>query len=317
MTTNTHPCDVLTVTLNPAIDRTATIDGFAAGQVNRVERVEQHPGGKGVNVAVTLADAGHRLAATGFLGRENCASFEQLFARKGIADRFVRLDGQTRVGIKIVDPRQGQTTDINFPGLAPAAADRAALLESIAAVAAPWAVLAGSLPPGVEPSFYRELILALRERNCRVVLDTSGEPLRHALEAAPQIVKPNIHELEAALGRELRSQAAVIAAARDLLAAGIELVIVSMGKDGALFVASDEVVSARPPAVEVRSTVGAGDAMVAGIVSARLRGLPLDEAARLATAFSVDAISRIGAGLNDPAAIAGIMEAVSVERISS
>lgn len=313
---DTQACDVLTVTLNPAIDRTVTIEDFAAGKVNRVERVEQHPGGKGVNVAVTLADAGQRVAVTGFLGRENCASFEQLFARKGIADRFVRLDGQTRVGIKIVDPLLRQTTDINFPGLAPAAADRAALLDAIAGLAPAWAVLAGSLPPGVEPSFYRELTLALRERGCRVALDTSGEPLRLALEAAPQIIKPNIHELETVLGRELRSRSAIIAAARDLLAAGIELVIVSMGADGALFVARDEIVSARPPAVEVRSTVGAGDAMVAGIVAARLRGLPLDEAARLATAFSVDAISRIGAGLNDPAAIAGIMEAVFVERVA-
>ena len=314
---NTYPCDVLTVTLNPAIDRTVTIEDFAAGAVNRVERVEQHPGGKGVNVAVTLADAGHRVAVTGFLGRENCASFEQLFARKGIADRFVRLEGQTRVGIKIVDPRRQQTTDINFPGLTPGPADRAALLAAIAALATPWAVLAGSLPPGVDPTFYRDLTLALRERACRVVLDTSGDPLRYALEAAPQIIKPNIHELEAALGRPLHGQGDVIAAARDLLAGGIELVIVSMGKDGALFIDHDEVISARPPAVAVQSTVGAGDAMVAGIVSARLRGLPLADAARLATAFSVDAISRIGAGLNDPAAIAGIMEAVSVERVAA
>jgi 1-phosphofructokinase len=306
----------LTVTLNPAIDRTVTIDDFAAGKVNRVERVEQHPGGKGVNVAVTLADAGHRVAVTGFLGRENCASFEQLFERKGIADHFVRLEGQTRVGIKIIDPRQQQTTDINFPGLTPTAADRAALIAAIAAIATPWAVLAGSLPPGVDPTFYRDLTVALRERASQVALDTSGESLRYALEAAPQIIKPNIHELEAALGHPLRSQAAVVAAARDLLATGIELVIVSMGKDGALFVAPDEVLSARPPAVTVQSTVGAGDAMVAGIVAARLRGLPLADAARLATAFSVDAISRIGAGLNAPAVIERIMDAVAVERLA-
>src|SRR3712207_3957269 len=114
-----HTYDVLTVTLNPAIDRTVTIHGFAAGGVDRVEQVQQNPGGKGVNVAVTLADAGHSAAVTGFLGRENIASFEQLFAQKQIDDRFVRIAGQTRVGIKIVDPAQQQTTDINFPGFTP------------------------------------------------------------------------------------------------------------------------------------------------------------------------------------------------------
>src|SRR3712207_2570256 len=96
--------DAVTVTLNPAIDRTVTISNFAAGTVNRVERMQQNPGGKGVNVAAVLADAGHHAAASGFLGRENDASFAALFEQKRIADHFVRIAGQTRVGIKIVDP---------------------------------------------------------------------------------------------------------------------------------------------------------------------------------------------------------------------
>src|SRR4051794_15138192 len=115
--------EVVTVTLNPAIDRTVTIPNFAAGKVNRVEQMQQNPGGKGVNVASILADYGHAVAVTGFLGGENCASFEELFARKRIADQFVRIAGQTRVGIKISDSVQQQTTDINFPGQAPTPAD--------------------------------------------------------------------------------------------------------------------------------------------------------------------------------------------------
>lgn len=316
MTTASGAYDALTVTLNPAIDRTVTIENFTAGAVNRVERVVQHPGGKGVNVAVTLADAGHRVAATGFLGRENSASFEDMFARKGIGDHFVRIAGQTRVGIKIVDPARGQTTDINFPGPAPAPGDGEALLAALGAVDAQWAVLAGSIPQGVDATIYRDLAAALRAGGRRVALDTSGEPLRHALEAAPQVVKPNIHELEALLGEPLPDAAAVVAAARGLLARGVELVVVSMGSQGALFVSGDEVVRARPPRVTVQSTVGAGDAMVAGIVAAQLRGLGLADAARLATAFSVDAISRIGAGLGDAAAIEAIMARVEVEDLA-
>ncbi|HMQ34842.1 MAG TPA: 1-phosphofructokinase family hexose kinase, partial [Chloroflexaceae bacterium] len=253
MSTATPP-EVITVTLNPAIDRTVTIPDFEAGKVNRVEQAQDHPGGKGVNVAVALADAGHRVAVTGFLGRENVTTFEDLFARKGIADQFVRIAGRTRVGIKIADPLRDQTTDINFPGPAPAPADLAALRERLAASAAPWAVLAGSLPPGVAPDLYAELVAMLKAGGRRVALDTSGEPLRHALAATPHLIKPNIHELEALVGAPLPDAAAVLAAAQGLLARGVELVVVSMGGEGALFIARGREVRARPPAVTVRST---------------------------------------------------------------
>jgi 1-phosphofructokinase len=305
--------DAVTVTLNPAIDRTVTIANFAAGQVNRVEEMRQNAGGKGVNVAAVLADAGHVLAATGFLGRENSALFEALFAQKQIADHFVRIDGQTRVGIKIADPVLRQTTDINFPGQAPTPADVAALRRVVGELDGGWFVLAGSLPPGMQPTIYAELVAIARSRGHRVALDTSGPALQHAIEAGPEIIKPNIHELEEMVGATLPDQSAVVGAARALIARGVGLVVVSMGADGACFVSRDQVVMARPPAVEVASTVGAGDAMVAGVVAAQLRGLALAEAARLATAFSLDAIQRIGAGLSAPDTIAALMERVSVE----
>lgn len=286
------PFDAVTVTLNPAIDRTVTIANFAPGAVNRVEAFHNTPGGKGINVASALADAGHRVAASGFLGCENSRLFEALFAKKQIADQLIRITGETRVGIKIVDPATHQTTDINFPGNAPTPHEVAALHEQLAGLQAPWFVLGGSLPPGVAPALYRELVAALKARGIKVALDTSDEPLRLALEAAPTFIKPNIHELEALLGKPLANEQAVVQAARELVARGIELVVVSMGKQGACFVNAQRVVVARPPDIEVRSTVGAGDAMVAGILSAQLRGLPLEDCARLATAFSLDALTR-------------------------
>lgn len=285
-----HP-EVVTVTLNPAIDRTVTIPGFAVGAVNRVERTSDRAGGKGVNVAAALAGRGHPVAALGFLGRDNEAIFTSFFAGCGIEDRCIRLPGATRTGIKIVDPARGQTTDINFPGLAPAAADLDALRGQLASLSGGWCVLAGSLPPGVPVGIYREFIDALKARGVRTVLDASGEALREALKAAPDIIKPNAHELEEYLGRALPAEADVIAAARALVAEGVKLVIVSRGAEGACFVTADETVISRPPSVPVNSTVGAGDAMVAGIVAARLRGLPLAGCARLATAFSLAALT--------------------------
>lgn len=305
--------EVVTVTLNPAIDRTVTIPNFAAGKVNRVEQVRSDPGGKGINVAHILADYGHRVAVTGFLGRDNAAVFEDLFARKRIEDRCVRIDGQTRVGIKIMDPVQQQTTDINFPGQAPAAADVDALFGQIRGVTDTWVVLAGSLPPEVEPTIYRDLIDLLRRQGARVVLDTSGDALRHALEAVPQIIKPNVHELEALVGKPLSTREAIVEAVRPLLARGIELVVVSMGADGACFVSEHRVVMVRPPKVKIKSTVGAGDAMVAGIVAGKLRRAPMATCARVATAFSLDAISHIGSGLSSRKVIEDLVQQVTVD----
>lgn len=315
MNTAQPTIDVLTVTLNPAIDQTVTIGNFAVGKVNRVEQSRSDPGGKGVNVASFLSDAGHRVAVTGFLGQENAALFDDLFAEKQIIDHFVRIAGQTRVGIKIADPALNDTTDINFAGQAPMRGDVAALFDLIPSLPGAWVVLAGSIPPGVEPTIYRDLGAAFGQHGKRVVLDTSGEPLQHALDAVPSIVKPNIHELETLVGRALPTRDAVIAAARDLLARGLDLVVVSMGADGALFVDNKSVVRATPPRIRVESTVGAGDAMVAGTVAAQLRALGLADTARLATAFSVDAVTHVGSGLSAWAAVEHVMEQVVVDTL--
>jgi 1-phosphofructokinase len=305
--------EVVTVTLNPAIDQTVTIPNFVAGSVNRVEQARADPGGKGVNVASILADVGHPVAVTGFLGRDNAAPFEELFERKRIVDRFVRIAGQTRVGIKVSDPLLHQTTDINFPGQAPLPTDVEALIHTLDELDAEWFVLSGSIPPGVDVSIYRTLAAALKRRGRRVLLDTSGEGLRLALQVAVDAIKPNVHELEVLVGHALPDAEAIVAAVQPLLEQGIRLIAVSMGSDGACFVDDSVTAVARPPRVEVKSTVGAGDAMVAGIVSAQLRGLTLADCARLATAFSLDAITHLGSGLSSSSAVDALLARVTVD----
>lgn len=309
--------EVATVTLNPAIDRTVRVAGLAPGAVNRAELVGDRAGGKGVNVAAGLAEQGHRVAALGFLGEDNAEVFARFFAERGVEDRCQRLPGATRMGIKIVDTKGGGTTDLNFPGLAPAARDLEGLMLRLDSLeGARWCVLAGSLPPGVAHDFYAVATRRLRARGVRVALDTSGAALRAALAAGPDLIKPNEHELSELVGRPLADEAAVIAAARELVAGGAGLVAVSRGAEGAVFVRGDEVVAARPPRIEVGSTVGAGDAMVAGLVAAGLRGLGLAETARLATAFSLHALTRgtaVEGGADARAAVAAFAARVTVE----
>jgi 1-phosphofructokinase len=303
---------ITTLTLNPAIDRTVTIPGFTAGAVNRVENTCDRPGGKGINVAAALAEHGNVVAALGFLGRDNESAFTAFFDECGIEDHCLRLSGATRVGIKISDPVRHETTDINFPGLSPSIHDLMELRGQLSQLSGGWCVLAGSLPPGVPASIYRDFITLLKERDVRTVLDSSGEALREALKASPDLIKPNVHELEEHLGRALPTEADVIAAARELVAGGVKLVVVSRGADGACFVTADEAVVARPPSITVRSTVGAGDAMVAGIIAAQLSNAPLVDTARLATAFSLSALTRTDEDHDMRAAVDAFVKRVEI-----
>lgn len=309
---------IITVTLNPAIDQTLSIPGFAVGEVNRVAESRSDAGGKGVNVASCLADLGLEVVATGFLGAENVALFESLFERKRIGDRFVRITGATRIGLKIVDGQTGQTTDINFPGLSPRDQDVSELRERIASLATPggWFVLSGSIPTRVPDGIYADLIDAIHAKGASVALDTSGPALRQALAGRPEVMKPNVDELSELVDRPLDTPGAVLEAARSLLDGGVRRVVVSMGSAGAIFVDQGQSLLARPPQVTVRSTVGAGDAMVAGIVAATLGDLPLEDIARTATACGALAVTRIGAGVDDLAELESLKSEVEIESLS-
>ena len=308
---------VVTVTINPAIDQTISIPNFTAGTVNRVQASQMDAGGKGINVASFLSDFGQPATVTGFLGVANDEIFRRLFVQKGIEDRCVRIAGATRIGVKISDMAQHRTTDINFPGQAPEMADIARLFDILKELARDheWFVLSGSIPAGVSAGIYGEMVKALAGK--KVVLDTSGEGFRQAVAAGPWLIKPNADELGEFVGEKLATGDAIVQVARSLMQRhNIASVVVSMGKEGAIYVEGNETIWAVPPAVEVKSTVGAGDAMVAGTVAGKIRGLRLAECARLATAFSMTAISHIGSGLPSIAAVEAARERVTIRDLS-
>ncbi len=296
---------VLCVALNPAIDQTIEVAGMRVGEVNRAQRAQQDAGGKGVNVASCLADHGVEVVVTGLLGRANAGLFEALFTTKQISNECVYLDGLTRINTKLVDPQKGETTDINLPGPQLPVAGMADCLRDILSVvernaaSLSWLVLSGSLPPGWPADTYATLIQQAHACGIKVMLDTSGPALGAALLAGPDIIKPNRDELGAHLGCRLVTQEETAAAARELLDAQpmLSLIVVSMGHEGALFITRGAVVHAHPLSVRPLSSVGAGDAMVAGIVAAQLEALDLPDGARLATAFAAGKLERLGAHL--------------------
>ncbi len=308
--------DVVTVTLNPAIDLTVTLDRLAVGHVQRASAALANCGGKGVNVAGCLADWGVRVAATGVIGRSNDGAFADFFAGKGITDRFVRIAGETRTNIKIADTASGETTDVNLPGLSVSNDAFDAVRSELGRLAAPGrpVVLAGSLPESMHESAWATVVADLAAHDVRVVLDTSGAPLAVTLESgAPvHVVKPNRAELQELVGRPLSSKADVVAAARALIEHGIALVVVSLGADGALFIDRETALAAALPARKALSTVGAGDAMVAGIAAGLIEGAPLERLARLAVAFATSKLDRIGPYLGPKQDVERLAAAVRV-----
>jgi 1-phosphofructokinase len=291
--------NIATVTLNPALDQTVRVDHFRPNTVNYAQEMRFDAGGKGINVASFLADYGISSTVTGFLGQDNAETFERFFAQKQLSDRFVRIPGSTRIGVKIVDVVNQQTTDINMPGLTPPSGAMETLLKVIEELAATcdWFVLSGKLPPALPATTYATLINRLKQHGKRVALDTSLEALHEGVLAGPTIVKPNVDELRYLTGQALPDDEAVEQAARQLLGHGIQLVVISMGERGAMFVNESSTVLAVPPTVQVKSTVGAGDALVAGLIAGQVRNLDLPDCARLATAFSLGAITSTGHNL--------------------
>jgi 1-phosphofructokinase len=290
---------IATVTLNPAIDQTVRVDNFRPNRVNRAQAISFDASGKGVNVASFLADYGHDIAVTGYLGQANVNIFEQFFAFKGIDDCFVRIPGNTRINVKVVDEVNQQTTDINMPGQTPPQEAMNTLLETIEQLAnsCDWFVLSGSLPPHVPTTIYATIITQLKRQKKHIILDTSGEALREGIQAGPTIVKPNIEELQQLMRHSLTSEAEIQQVAHQLLNEDIKLVVVSMGRQGAMLVEQATTLIATPPAITVKKTFGAGDAMVAGLVTAQIQGLSLADCGRLATAFSVGAIAHLSYNL--------------------
>jgi len=314
------PTRVIAVALNPALDYTLEVNHLHPGEVNRALRMQIDVGGKAINVASCLADFGIASAVTGQLGRENAFQFEALFSLKAISNQFFYLDGLTRINTKLVDLAKGETTDINMPGPTLAPGDIDGLMQGLLARLDSlvgkdcWVVLAGSLPPGWPVETYQTLIKQVHGLGGRVVLDASGAPLASGLAAAPDIVKPNRAELAELVGHDLGDIHSVIDAAHDLLAGAHapQTVIVSMGGDGALFMNREETWLAHPAKVDLLSTVGAGDAMVAGIVAARLAAMTLADSARLATAFSAAKLARLGPHLPAAEAVRALADSIQI-----
>ncbi|MDT0166110.1 1-phosphofructokinase [Actinotalea sp. AC32] len=260
---------IVTVTLNPSLDRTVEVDALVRGAVLRARGTHLHPGGKGVNVTRALLANGVPSRAVLPVGGPTGAELVDLLRGDGVDHVVVPVRGRTRSNVAVAEP-DGTVTKLNEPG---PELDRAALDEVLATALrssgpGDWVVLCGSLPPGAPDTHYADLVRDLAAAGRRVAVDTSGPALVHAVAAGPDLVKPNLDELSVAVCRTLESRADAVDAAHELTAAGAARVLVSLGADGGLLVDDDAVLVGRCVPVDARSTVGAGDAFLAGYLAA-------------------------------------------------
>ena len=308
---------IITVTLNPALDKTVTLPGFAVNTVNRVQKIRLDPGGKGINVSKTVKALGGNTLSIGILGGASGGYIKSALDRMNLPNDMVITGEATRTNIKIVDPVLMTNTDINEAGGPVSQQMLLAVWEKLTDVVKPGdtVVFAGKNPPGMGDGLLADWIRRLKERNVRICVDTVGEPMRLALAEKPDMIKPNKAELSEIVGKNLISDSQILEAARELVAQGVGLAAVSMGADGAFFVTKDVVLRGRAPKVSVVSTAGAGDAMMAALAHYTAAGCSLEETARRSIAVASASVMCDGSQPAELDKILPLIDRVIIDRI--
>ncbi|CAB4932029.1 unannotated protein [freshwater metagenome] len=311
---------IITVTLNAAIDKSLSVPNFRLGRRHRTVDQRTMPGGKGVNVARTLKSLGQPVIATGFAGGATGTRIVEQLTQESILNDFVRIRDESRTNTSVHDPTSGEQTEVNErgPEVSPKEVelfqDKLLYLARGAAIV----VIAGSLPRGVEPGIYADLIRELRHLGVTTVVDAEGEPMRLAVRAEPDAISPNVVEAEELVGQEFNDDGDRMAAVAALCALGAREAIVTLPDGCTARVLEDGAPVLRRMSIEQREAVasrGSGDAFLAGYVAARYSGSSPTECLRFAVACGAESTQHLGAGLLDPAAVERLLGEVHAQTL--
>ncbi len=277
----------LTVTLNPAVDRNCETDSLRPGEVNRLMNSVSVAGGKGINVTKILRQFHMPVAAVGFLGGPGGRLIEEAMEKLGVGTYFTRIKGETRTSVNVLTG-DGRVTEILEPGPTISEKELAAFRKQFSGCLelCGMAVLSGSIPQGVPVDIYARLIEECHEAGRKVCLDASGELLRQGILAKPDMVKPNLRELEYLAGRQLTDLEEIKAQARKLVARGVGKVVVSLGAEGLLCLDGEQELYQKAARVRAVNPVGCGDTVVASLCMSELAGEEADIALRKAAALA-------------------------------
>lgn len=307
---------IYTVTLNPALDRAIELDELVPDDANRIKNEKSYAGGKGIDASRVIKVLGGESIALGFVGGFNGMELEQRLLRQGVICDFVETRGETRTNILIFEKTKKTHTSLNASGTEVNEVEVRELIEKIDNIADPeYVIISGSIPRGVKKDIYKEIVTIVKRRGAIVVLDSDGEVMKIGIEAKPHIIKPNLHELGRLVGREIGGIDDALSAAEGLMDGGIEMVLVSMGRDGALMVGKNTRLIGIPPEVSVDSTVGAGDSFLAAFVLGYSRDMELKDCLRFGVAAGAAAAMTPGTELCRRNDVEDILSGVEVKEI--
>ncbi|WP_088035952.1 1-phosphofructokinase [Evansella clarkii] len=281
---------IYTVTLNPSVDYIVSVNDFKLGEINRTTKQFKNPGGKGINISRVLNNLVQESTALGFVGGFTGEFIQNSLEKENVFTDFIKVNGDSRINVKL---KSNEETEINGESPEISAEDIERLKQKLYALKEDdYLVLAGSVPAGLSPDIYNELLEELSSKDVKVIIDTSGKALKESLHSAPFLIKPNHHELgELFEDNEITLEKAVTYG-RKIVEAGVQNVIVSMAGEGALFINKDLALFGNVPEGQVKNSVGAGDSVVAGFIASYAANSNYEEAFRYsiaagsATAFS-------------------------------
>jgi 1-phosphofructokinase len=308
---------IITVTLNPAIDQTLVLERLALGDTNRVRDSRIDPGGKGINVSRVLRELGRESLAAGLAPGSLGRFIEHSLLDQGILCDFVHTRGQTRTNLTVVDEAAHETTLLSYRGPETDPRHVQTLETRLRRYLSDgdWLVMAGSIPPPIEPQEYARLIDLGRQRGAHTVLDADAEALAVGLTGRPELAKANHHEAERLLGKSLANDDALLRAAQEMREAGAATVVITAGARGAVAVGEDGAWWAWPPPTVVVSAVGAGDALLAGLLLKLEEDAGMEEALRWGTAAGAAACLSPGTQLCQREEVTRLLPEVRVEQI--
>ncbi|HLH79321.1 MAG TPA: 1-phosphofructokinase family hexose kinase [Chthonomonas sp.] len=312
---------ILTVTLNPCVDKTYLVEDFAINKLNRPSQALTVAGGKGLNVARVYTRLGGQALATGLLGGHNGHIVQTALAGEGIAHDFVEISKATRLCIKVVDPLHKTETEINEVGSTVSEPEMVRFMEHFERLLAsrPFTMVAfcGSLPPGIEVGWVKTILRRAQQAGAKTVLDSSGAALHEGVSAGPWLVKPNRVELEELWGHSISSVETARCAASALRKRyEVEVFLCTLGADGALWITEKEAYQVKAPPVNVMSAVASGDSFLAGLLLALEKGDSVENALRLAAGAGAANAEVLGAGFCDAATVQRHAQQAQVLRLA-
>ncbi|MCL1996946.1 MAG: 1-phosphofructokinase [Defluviitaleaceae bacterium] len=305
---------VITLTINPSLDKTIEIENFAVNKINRAKNIPVvDPGGKGINVSKVLKKYGVDTKALGFAGGDTGKVLQERLEEMGIMYRFIETQESTRVNTKILDIKNNTLTDINELGAKISSENIKDLKELILQEGAncSFIVFSGSLAQGVPADIYKVIMESL-PHDCKVLLDTSGQPLHYGVLGNPWFVKPNLEEFWELTGKQVEEPYLIAEEARWFLGNGIAHMAISLGEKGLMYVSETECLLATSPKVDVKSTVGAGDSVLAAFVIGFLRNQKIEDIVTFATAMGSAAVLEKSTVAPNPDIVAQLMSSIEV-----